>query len=404
MKILILTTSFPRSISDTSGKFIKDQIQNLRKYYEWIDFIVLIPHDKNSKKVYISKDYKLKYFHYFFTNRFETLTTGDIKQNLQKNFFNYFLIPFFFIFQIISTYKTCRLEKPDLIYAHWFTTQAISAYVVSKLLSIPYVITSHSSDVKFLNNNIPILGKKIIKKVCLSAKSISVTSNNTRKLLESNFEIDEIQNMNINTIPMGLNSHEIDSTELEEVSINDGINILFIGRFIEIKGIEILINSFKQISENYGKINLLIAGYGQDEKKYKNMVSKLNLEDKVNFLGRVNEAQKKFLFNKVDLLVIPSITSKDGYVEGLPVVILEGMYSGTVCIASSYTNAEDIIDDGVNGFILNEVNISSLSKKIRNVLDLDAKSLDSIKKNSAERAKEFNSKNSAVQFYDNLLS
>ena len=110
------------------------------------------------------------------------------------------------------------------------------------MLSIPYVITSHSSDVKFLNNNIPILGKKIIKKVCLSAKSISVTSNNTRKLLESNFEIDEIQNMNINTIPMGLNSHEIDSTELEEVSINDGINILFIGRFIEIKGIEILIN------------------------------------------------------------------------------------------------------------------------------------------------------------------
>ena len=134
------------------------------------------------------------------------------------------------------------------------------------------------------------------------------------------------------------------------------------------------------------------------------MVSELNLEDKVNFLGRVNESQKKFLFNKVDLLVIPSITSKDGYVEGLPVVILEGMYSGTVCIASSYTNAEDIIDDGVNGFILNEVNVSSLSKKIRNVLDLDAKSLDSIKKNSAERAKEFNSKNSAVQFYDNLLS
>ena len=140
-------------------------------------------------------------------------------------------------------------------------------------MSIPYVITSHSSDVKFLNNKIPILGKKIIKKVCLSAKSISVTSNNTRKLLESNFEIDEIQNMNINTIPMGLNSDEIDSTELEEVSINDGINILFIGRFIEIKGIEILINSFKQISENNGKINLLIAGYGQDAKKYKNMVS-----------------------------------------------------------------------------------------------------------------------------------
>ena len=102
----------------------------------------------------------------------------------------------------------------------------------------------------------------------------------------------------------------------------------------------------------------------------------------------------------MDLLVIPSITSKDGYVEGLPVVILEGMYSGTVCIASSYTNAEDIIDDGVNGFILNEVNISSLSKKIRNVLDLDAKSLDSIKKNSAERAKEFNSK---IQLFNFMI-
>lgn len=404
MKILILTTSFPRCISDISGKFIKDQIQNLKKYYDFIDFIVLIPHNKNSKKVYLAEDYKLKYFHYFFTNKFETLTNGDIKQNLNKNFFNYFLIPFFFIFQIISTYKICRLEKPDLIYAHWFTTQAITAYVVSKLLSIPYVITSHSSDVKFLNKKLPILGKKIIKKVCLNAKSISVTSNNTRKLLESNFEKNEIQNMNIKTIPMGLNSDEIDSIELEEVSINDGICILFIGRFIEIKGIEILINSFYQISKTYEKINLLIAGYGQDEKKYKNMVSKLNLEDKVNFLGKVNEAQKKFLFNKVDLLVIPSVISKNGYVEGLPVILLEGMYSGTLCLASSYTNAEDIIDDGVNGFILSEINVSTLTKKIRDILDLDAKSLDSIRKNSAERAKEFNSKNSAIQFYENLLS
>ena len=55
MKILILTTSFPRSISDTSGKFIKDQIQNLRKYYEWIEFLVLIPHDKNSKRFIYQK-------------------------------------------------------------------------------------------------------------------------------------------------------------------------------------------------------------------------------------------------------------------------------------------------------------------------------------------------------------
>ena len=83
MKILILTTSFPFSKNDVSGKFIKDLILNLKQYYPDIEFTVLTGNKNKFVKNEDSISYNLKVFRYFF-KRMEILGNEAIKFKLIK--------------------------------------------------------------------------------------------------------------------------------------------------------------------------------------------------------------------------------------------------------------------------------------------------------------------------------
>ena len=58
----------------------------------------------------------------------------------------FFLVPFYFLAQLIVALKISRRIKPDLIYSHWFTPQGITAYIVSIIYKIPFTFTTHAQD------------------------------------------------------------------------------------------------------------------------------------------------------------------------------------------------------------------------------------------------------------------
>ena len=88
------------------------------------------------------------------------------------------------------------------------------------------------------------------------------------------------------------------------------------------------------------------------------------IQNQVIFLGRVpNELLPNF-FAITDIFVLPSITIGSGDTEGLGVVLLEAMANGISVIGSNTGGIVDIIDDGANGFLVEEKNISDLADKI----------------------------------------
>ena len=91
--------------------------------------------------------------------------------SIKENKLRIFLVPFYFIFQVLNTFSLVIKEKPDIIYAHWFTPQAISAYLAKLFFKIPYVFTTHAQDVIVLKK-IPILGK-LIAKLVIKKKTIT---------------------------------------------------------------------------------------------------------------------------------------------------------------------------------------------------------------------------------------
>lgn len=77
-------------------------------------------------------------------------------------------------------------------------------------------------------------------------------------------------------------------------------------------------------------------------------VSNLQLRNLIEFKGAITEKQKKELMNLIDVIAVPSIVTKEGDTEGLPVVILEAKACGKPIIALNVGGISDAIINGDN--------------------------------------------------------
>ena len=405
MNIAIVTSTFPKNNSDNIPKFIKNQIINLKSNYPELNFFVLAPDNNENIELEESNHFKQIRFKYFWPRRFQVLTKNGIVNQLRRNFLNYLFIPFFFVSQFFYLFRLVKKEKINLIYAHWFFPQALNAFLVSKILKIPFVYTSHSSDVEIVKKRIPYLGKKIIRRISFEAKAISAPSKKIINKVKENFSTIELSDITTNVIPMGLNTKNVNLSKNENLN-SDQINILFLGRFSKKKGVHLLIKSIYKISNELPekKIKLILAGDGEEKDEYKSLINKYNLSSYVKFIGFIDEENKYGIINDSDLLIVPSIETKSGDIEGLPVVILEGLYCGKIVITSTYTNAQEIIKDYYNGFIVEDLNVDSLTNKIIDVINLDPKLKKTIQLNAKKLGERFNSENNAKEFYNSMIN
>ena len=65
-------------------------------------------------------------------------------------------------------------------------------------------------------------------------------------------------------------------------------SVLYVGRFVEVKGAEYLVKAFKDVKERVPDAHLFLGGYGPEEGTLKSLVKELELKD-VEFLGKLRE-------------------------------------------------------------------------------------------------------------------
>jgi len=143
------------------------------------------------------------------------------------------------------------------------------------------------------------------------------------------------------------------------------------------KGIESLIRAFKNVRED---ISLIVLGDPKTS-PYPKLVKKLNLEDKVKFLGFKKNIS--FYYRAADFFVFPT------YYEPFGIVILESLSSGTPVLASDkrFCGGTELIKEGFNGFIIkNPFKIKEIEKTIKKAIKNKEK-LEELKLNSKESVK-----------------
>ena len=161
-------------------------------------------------------------------------------------------------------------------------------------------------------------------------------------------------------IPNGLDSIPKKASKL------DNKNIISVGRLSKEKGFDDLLRVFKRLVSKDSELRLNIVGDGVEKNNLLELAKELKLGDKVVFHGY----QNKEYIN--DLLLNSSLYVMTSHTESFGLVLIESMSYGVPCI--SYTSAQganEIIDDGINGYLIEDRNEDEMIDKINLIMEDD---------------------------------
>jgi len=161
----------------------------------------------------------------------------------------------------------------------------------------------------------------------------------------------------------------------------DSKRILFVGRFVPVKNLEVLIEAFDVISDDHPEAELVLVGDGPERGMMKNEVNSRGLHDRVRFTGYVSNEDLPDLYRSATVFVLSSKS------EAYPITILEAMSCGTPVVAPRVGGIADIIDDGENGSLYSTGVLEELAAEIDTLLS-DVKYCRSCSKSAREKALE----------------
>ena len=132
----------------------------------------------------------------------------------------------------------------------------------------------------------------------------------------------------------------------------DTIVLVYVAELCRNKNQGFLIHMINRLKTNIPNLCLLLIGPDHNGGKFQNMVEKQSLGNIIKFLGWRNDVPD--LLATADYAVASSIS------EGLPLNIIEAMASGLPVIASDNRGHRDIIDDGIDGFLIEQGNVEKM--------------------------------------------
>ena len=140
--------------------------------------------------------------------------------------------------------------------------------------------------------------------------------------------------------------------------------IACVGRLnIRYKRQDVLIKAFAALDSRYDAWKLVFYGDGYDRKRLEDLVSELQLKERVSFMGKVDHVSDRLL--RDGLFVLASDT------EGMPNALMEAMAIGMPVISTDCSpgGARALIDDGINGLIVECGSVMRLADAISRLLD-----------------------------------
>lgn len=129
-----------------------------------------------------------------------------------------------------------------------------------------------------------------------------------------------------------------------------------------IKGLDRLLLIWSRITEKHPDWQLDIYGQWDADSEYQEMADKLNISNNINFLSPVKDIQQSY--NQSSVFLMTSRT------EAFGMVLIEAMASGVPCIAYDCPSGpRTIIEDGVNGFLIEDGNTDSFVQKLELLIE-----------------------------------
>lgn len=274
------------------------------------------------------------------------------------------------IFSILKLRNLILQLKPDILFSTLIRSHIALDQALLGVSKRPYVVLRSPTSPKLLmlsHQKLNFIKRLLLQKAYNNADLILAQTPEMKNELEKYHKINEKK------VQVFVNILDTNFIDASIINIKNPfnpkyINVVAAGRLSQEKGFDILIKSFKKVTEEDSSYFLNILGNDNGEKKkLEKLVTKLQLEKNIKFWGHQDNPYKFFYFS--DLFVLSSRR------EGLPNAVLENLYLNkpivaTKCIPFMY----ELIKEGENGFLVNVDDYKQLSGAILNYRNIKGSS------------------------------
>lgn len=283
------------------------------------------------------------------------------------------------ILSLISLIKLFKDERPDIIHLNSSKAGGLGG-LAGRLTKVPKIIfTGHGWA---FNEDRTLLSRILIGcfhwiTILLSHKTIAVS-----KRVFDQISLFPLVRKKITVIHNGIDGAEFLDREIARKELYENSPFPFwIGTISELhknKGVDFIIRAFANVSPQNEQVGLFLIGDGEERRNLEILTKKLNVHDKVHFLGFKKDAAR--FLKAFDIFTLTSRT------EAFPYVTLEAGLAGVPVIASRVGGIPELISNKENGTLVEPGNIFDIEYALRDLIQ-NAEKRESFKKGLEIRIK-----------------
>jgi len=358
MKVLVISGMYPSSFSEISGIFVHEMVKALVSKGVKIQVVSSVPWTPFPIS-YLSSKWK----------KYSNIPERKVCEGINIWYPRHLIFPrarffassgkrmYLGIKDLIS--KIYQEFQFDLIHAHVALPDGYAGMKIAQKYKKPLIVTIHGQDLQktiFKNEKC----RRNIEKVINFSERTIVVSKKLKKIGEKYLEIN---NDKIIVVPNGINIRDIYTEKSKNIKkYKEKKIILSVSHLIKIKGIDSNLKAIAKLIKKYSDIIYLIIGEGEEKKKLKKLVSELNLQDRVIFIGEVSHYKVMEYMASCDVFSLPS------WNEGFGVVYLEAMAQSKPVIGCQGEGIEDFVKNGKTGLLVKPKDVDGLTEAMNYLL------------------------------------
>jgi colanic acid/amylovoran biosynthesis glycosyltransferase len=266
---------------------------------------------------------------------------------------NYFVGALGIFPKVAHVARMMERDGVDHVHCHFSNHPAAAGFVVHRLTGIPYSFTAHGFDLHVDRH-------MLCEKVTEAAFVVAVSEYNRKLILE---ECGERVRGKLVVIHCGV---ETDFFRPHESAPPDRpFSLLCVGALHEVKGQAYLVEACRLLIEAGVDVTCTLVGDGADSAALTRQIAAAGLEGRVTIAGRRTRAELAELLRAVHVLVAPSVPTRQGKREGIPVALMEAMASGVPVVASGISGIPELVEDGVTGLLVPARDARALARALQ---------------------------------------
>jgi glycosyltransferase involved in cell wall biosynthesis len=360
MRVLMITTSYPKAPGDVTAPVIEKIVFELARRGHAVDLVL----PRHPDLVLDGRDRGLPVrFFPFWAGGAKTYAWGyasSMRADRELRLRALALAPAVFVSALSVMRRLARANAYDVIHAHWVLPNGPIAALAAPAPKPPLVVSLHGSDIFVAEKSraLAAIARWTFHRTDWVAACAADLADRAIRL--------GAPPARVATLLHGVDVEELQNGDAAEwrrraAAGDEDFLVVALGRLVAKKGFSHLLRAASSLRSRGMPIVVAIGGVGDLAGRLAEEAAELGCADFVRLLGNVPHDQIGGLFRAADVVAVPSVRDERGNVDGLPNVLLEAMAVGRPVVSTRIAGVPDVVEEGRNGLLVAPADDDALS-------------------------------------------